>query len=115
MYGGGGGKLSTLVDFPLEGLDISPYVLSQKKSDPLIYDCFAVSNHYGSCGFGHYTAYAKNWKENIWYSFDDSNCSKTSVGRVVSDGAYNLFYRRRDHINLESINYEQLKQVPTTE
>jgi hypothetical protein len=30
MYGGGGGgKLSTLVDFPLEGLDLTPYILQQ--------------------------------------------------------------------------------------
>ena len=30
MYGGGGGKLSTLVDFPIKGLDLSKYVLSQQ-------------------------------------------------------------------------------------
>ena len=29
MYGGGGSKLETLVDFPLEGLDMSPFVLSK--------------------------------------------------------------------------------------
>ena len=27
MYGGGGGKLSTLVNFPLDGLDMAPYIL----------------------------------------------------------------------------------------
>ena len=27
-WGGGGKKLDTLVNFPLEGLDMSPYVLS---------------------------------------------------------------------------------------
>ena len=56
-YGGGGGKLDTFVDFPLDGLDMSPFVMSQGK--PLIYDCFAVSNHFGNVGFGHYTAFAK--------------------------------------------------------
>lgn len=29
MYGGGGGKLETLVDFPIEGLDLAPYVLEK--------------------------------------------------------------------------------------
>lgn len=27
---------------------------------PVIYDLFAVSNHYGNMTGGHYTAYAKN-------------------------------------------------------
>lgn len=60
---GGGQKLDTYVDFPLEGLDMAPYVLSnnQKSTSSLIYDLFAVSNHYGSVGFGHYTAFGKNF------------------------------------------------------
>jgi len=80
MYTGGGGKLQTHVDFPVEGLDMSDFVLSHKQEngEPLIYDLFGVSNHYGSIGFGHYTAYAMNWKEKQWYYFDDSSCSKVS-------------------------------------
>lgn len=61
MYGGGDGKLETYVDFPIEGLDLSKYILSSS-GEALVYDLFAVSNHFGSTGFGHYTAYAKNWK-----------------------------------------------------
>ena len=58
----GGEKLDTLVDFPLEGLDMSPYVRSesQRAQESLIYDCFAVSHHFGGTGGGHYTAYAKH-------------------------------------------------------
>lgn len=107
MYGGGG-KLQTFVDFPLVGLDLSSHCLHDD-GKPYIYDCYAVSNHYGSLGFGHYTAYAFNWKDQHWYSFDDSHCSKTSEQRVVSDGAYNLFYRRRDHIDLSNLNYDSYK------
>lgn len=62
MYGGGDGKLDTHVDFPIEGLELSKYILSSS-GEPLVYDLFAVSNHFGSTGFGHYTAYAKNWKD----------------------------------------------------
>ena len=36
------------------------------------YDAYAVSNHYGSVGFGHYTAYGKNQETGKWYYFDDS-------------------------------------------
>jgi len=80
---GGGKKLDTLVHFPLEGLDMSPYVLSkvQKENGPLIFDCFAVSNHYGGVGGGHYTAFAKNPHTNLWYDFDDSH-----VSEVTNDG-----------------------------
>ena len=41
---------------------MTPYVLSktQKAKCKLVYDLFAVSNHYGSVGFGHYTAFGKN-------------------------------------------------------
>jgi len=44
---------------------------------PAIYDLFAVTNHYGRMGFGHYTAYARRWNERnmdreTWALFDDS-------------------------------------------
>ena len=61
--GGGGGKLQTFVEFPIEGLDFNPYILI-KDGYTYVYDLFGISNHYGGCGGGHYTAYAKNWKEN---------------------------------------------------
>jgi ubiquitin carboxyl-terminal hydrolase 4/11/15 len=37
-----------------------------------IYDLYAVSNHFGGLGGGHYTAFAKNIYDNQWYNFDDS-------------------------------------------
>jgi ubiquitin carboxyl-terminal hydrolase 4/11/15 len=42
---------------------MSPFVLSktQKSQSPLIYDLFAVSNHSGGVGGGHYTAFGKNY------------------------------------------------------
>ena len=102
MYGGGGGgKLDTLVDFPLEGLDLGPYILHKPDDgESYIYDCFGISNHFGGCGGGHYTAYAMNPIENVWYSFDDSSCQKTNPSRVITSAAYNLFYRRRGKVNL---------------
>jgi ubiquitin carboxyl-terminal hydrolase 4/11/15 len=103
MGGFGGQKLDLEVNFPLEGLDMAPFVLSetQKKTMPLIYDCFAVSNHYGSAGFGHYTAYAKNPFSKTWYNFDDSSVSQVSgkLHNITGSAAYNLFYRRRDADN----------------
>ena len=45
-------KLETHVSFPLEGLDMSKYVLKPPAAGdpPAIYDCVGVSNHMGSLG-----------------------------------------------------------------
>ena len=78
MFGGGGGqKIDIDVDFPLTGLDMSKYVQgsSSQPGESMIYDCYAVSNHYGNMGFGHYTAYAQSPSTNAWYEFDDSRVS----------------------------------------
>lgn len=55
---------------------------------------FAVSNHYGGIGGGHYTAYAKNTMFNTWYDFNDS-IVKEFKGNPITDAAYVLFYRKR--------------------
>lgn len=39
-----------------------------------LFDLFAVSNHYGGMGGGHYTAYARLFLDGEWYDFDDSRC-----------------------------------------
>lgn len=87
-------KVDILVDFPIENLDISDRVgLSEDK--PLVYDLFAVDNHYGGLGGGHYTAVAKNFYDGQWYDYNDSMVSKKSPSSVVASSAYLLFYRRR--------------------
>ena len=73
-------KLDDVVDFPIKNLDLTDKILSNKNKDgsfkqSLIYDLYAISNHYGNMGFGHYTAYAKNYKTGKWYDFDDSSVS----------------------------------------
>ncbi|KAF2076939.1 hypothetical protein CYY_001777 [Polysphondylium violaceum] len=89
-------KLDTLVKFPIEDLDLSEFVLDKSSPKP-VYDLFAVSNHYGSMGGGHYTAYAKNHTENKWFKFDDSHVSEVhDPNNVETEAAYVLFYRRRD-------------------
>ena len=57
----GNQKNSALVDYPIEGLDMRPFVLSLKdEPEPVLYDLYAVSNHYGSLNGGHYTATCLN-------------------------------------------------------
>ena len=48
-------------------------------------------------GFGHYTSYAKNFKDNKWYLFDDSNVTEVdNLSSIISEAAYVLFYKKRD-------------------
>ena len=104
---GGGQKIDTVVDFPLEGLDMSGLInsLEQKAESNLIYDCFGVSNHMGGTGGGHYTAYCKSPITDQWLSFNDSSVRRVDAANpedvVISSSAYSLFYRRRDpNVNL---------------
>jgi ubiquitin C-terminal hydrolase len=65
------------VQFPLAELDLSRYVLHTQEQPPL-YDCFAVSNHYGGMGGGHYTAFAQMPNDRKWFCFDDSRVEEIS-------------------------------------
>ena len=104
LFGGGGAgasKNDEFVQFPIEGLDMSKYYLgNEAQQQNMIYDCYAVSNHFGNMGFGHYTAFAKNSYNGKWYEFDDSRASEIPANqvqqRVVTKAAYNLFFRKRD-------------------
>jgi ubiquitin carboxyl-terminal hydrolase 4/11/15 len=92
-------KIDSLIDFPIEDLDISEFVMNKTEGEIFNYDLFAVANHMGSMGFGHYTAYAKNHFTGLWYDFDDSNVTKVSPDDVISKSAYVLFYRKKNMEN----------------
>ncbi len=65
-------KLDVSVDFPIKGLDLTTRVAMQEEGKSPIYDLFAVDNHYGGLGGGHYTAYASNFMEDSrsWYEYN---------------------------------------------
>lgn len=86
-------KIDCLVDFP-EELDVAKYVVGPREGGT-VYELYAVSNHMGGMGGGHYTAYAKNFRNGQWYTLDDSHVSETSVSRVVTPSAYVLFYQKK--------------------
>eukprot|EP01136_Pigoraptor_vietnamica_P021063 Opistho-1_new@70791 len=90
-------KLSTEVEFPLRGLDLSSYIPpNADRTTAPVYDLFAVSNHFGSAWGGHYTAAALHSRLNAWYNYDDSSAYRTARPGPSSSSAYVLFYRLRD-------------------
>nr|XP_035155914.2 ubiquitin carboxyl-terminal hydrolase 43 isoform X1 [Callithrix jacchus] len=113
-------KLSTLVKFPLSGLNMAPHVAQRSTSpdaglDPwpswkrpgclptsypldFLYDLYAVCNHHGNLQGGHYTAYCRNSLDGQWYSYDDSTVEPLQEDEINTRGAYILFYQKRNSI-----------------
>ena len=87
-------KNQILLDFPLENLNLSEYVIGYNK-DSYIYDLYGVCNHSGSVQGGHYTAFVKN-ANNKWYHYNDTSVSEVSIpSQIISPKAYCFFYRKR--------------------
>lgn len=87
-------KINKMVDFPLEGLDLSSYVSGYDKNRS-IYDLYAVSNHTGGTLSGHYFSYCK-MNDGNWYEFNDNIVTPLiNTSSVVTSSAYVLFYKKR--------------------
>ncbi|PWA50595.1 peptidase C19, ubiquitin-specific peptidase, DUSP domain-containing protein [Artemisia annua] len=97
-------KLERFVNFPLGDFDLTKYVANKQDLHPQVYELYAVANHYGNMGSGHYTAHVKLFSENKWYNFDDNHVSPIGEDDVKSNAAYVLFYRRMktDDVSLSS-------------
>ncbi|KAH9738780.1 ubiquitin carboxyl-terminal hydrolase 5 [Citrus sinensis] len=87
-------KLETFVNFPIHDFNLTKYVANKNSSRRQLYELYALTNHYGGMGSGHYTAHIKLLDENRWYNFDDSHISPINEDDVKSAAAYVLFYRR---------------------
>jgi ubiquitin C-terminal hydrolase len=88
-----GVKNQKLVSFPINDMDMSPYVIGYKKNT-YKYELYGVANHSGGTMGGHYFAYVKNANDK-WYNFNDTNVSEIKdVTSVITPKAYCLFYRK---------------------
>eukprot|EP01041_Mallomonas_annulata_P000826 gene826-1606_t len=115
-------KLTNLVDFPLDGLDMWPHLaasrqvqLGEKNRDGAVYDLYAVVHHLGAMGGGHYVATVRDQEPPVpvsggatttsagaggggaakWRIFNDDQIGLIDTREVVGPSAYLLFYRRR--------------------
>lgn len=87
-------KNQNFVDFPLDGLDMGPYMYGQDQK--ALYNLMGVSNHLGMMGGGHYFSYCRDSpKSSEWKAYDDEEVRPVSEDRVVSEAAYILFYVRQ--------------------
>ncbi|XP_054290322.1 ubiquitin carboxyl-terminal hydrolase 20-like isoform X1 [Macrosteles quadrilineatus] len=100
-------KINNYVTFPLEDLDLKPYLHKDCKSKVTTYNLISVICHHGAAGSGgHYTCYSLNEQYNQWYEFDDQCVTLVRPETVRNCEAYVLFYRKasremseqRDHI-----------------
>lgn len=85
-------KLETYVDFPVEKLDLSDFLAHKNGSVSSCYRLYAISNHYGVMGGGHYTAMVHHG--NRWFEFNDSIVDLVGEDHIKTSAAYVLFYRR---------------------
>ena len=90
-------KLNSLIDFPIENLDLTPYVKGYNASS-FKYDLYGVCNHMGGVMGGHYTAFAKH-AENTWIHFNDNSVEIVDDPRkIITPLAYCLFYRKKNNL-----------------
>jgi ubiquitin carboxyl-terminal hydrolase 8 len=88
-------KNGELVDFPIDNLDLSPYV-SGYNPKSYVYELYGICNHMGGIHGGHYTAFVKK-NANQWVDFNDTNVSTIpSISQLITPMAYCLFYRKKN-------------------
>jgi ubiquitin carboxyl-terminal hydrolase 20/33 len=92
----GSSKISTRVSFPLENIDMGPYLHKDCNSQVTNYRLVGVICHLGSSlGGGHYVSYCAS-PSNKWYEFDDRVVTKVPVETVANVEAYVLLYQKHD-------------------
>uniref|UniRef100_A0A8C1DIX3 Ubiquitin carboxyl-terminal hydrolase n=1 Tax=Cyprinus carpio carpio TaxID=630221 RepID=A0A8C1DIX3_CYPCA len=87
-------KINSHVSFPLEGLDLKPFLAKESASQITTYDLLSVICHHGTAGSGHYIAYCQNVINGQWYEFDDQYVTEVHETVVQNAEAYVLFYRK---------------------
>jgi ubiquitin carboxyl-terminal hydrolase 4/11/15 len=114
-------KIDTLVKFPVTGLDLTEMAQERKVArrlrdqgvdiaelgitgdldEPLLYDLFAVDEHLGGLGGGHYRAYAYNHGTDKWHHFDDSFVTEAEPKDAVVRGHLRRCAGDHRHIRIE--------------
>jgi len=84
-------KLNHHIEFPVDTLDMSPYMCGYTKNYK--YELIGIANHAGSVMGGHYFAYVK-LSDGEWFKCNDSHISPLRRSQLISNHAYCLFYKK---------------------
>jgi ubiquitin carboxyl-terminal hydrolase 8 len=87
-------KNNELIDFPIDTLDLSPFV-SGYNPKSFVYELYGICNHIGNVHGGHYTAFVKRGDQ--WIHFNDTSVSIIhNIQELITPMAYCLFYRKKN-------------------
>lgn len=90
-------KIRNKITFPINNLSLQ-YIMTdidKINKDDHSYNLYAIVNHMGGLGGGHYIAHCKNLLDSNWYNFNDDTVSYVnSVESLIDESAYILFYER---------------------
>jgi ubiquitin C-terminal hydrolase len=100
-FGNNGEKITHNIKYPLDDLDLTKYINSNKcDKSHYIYTLYSVNYHSGNANSGHYWTACKNLDGN-WYNYDDESLSKyKNENDVINNNAYILFYYRKKIVNI---------------
>jgi ubiquitin carboxyl-terminal hydrolase 2/21 len=86
-------KNNYAVQFPVL-LNIANYKIGSDKTN-CNYRLFAIANHTGNMGSGHYYAYCCDLDNPLkpWYEFNDERVSPLTESNIYTSNAYMLFYQ----------------------
>ena len=89
---GSGRKVTTSISFP------QFWKITDSSDNEVVFELYAVIEHYGSLFGGHYTCAARNFLTGQWYRYDDSVVREVEIDSVLENSqssAYVLFYERK--------------------
>jgi ubiquitin C-terminal hydrolase len=103
-------KKHGLIDFPLEGLELTECLSDVYPRKKMTYNLYATCEHSGGYSGGHYISRCRNALNNLWYEFNDTTVrhipDKDIKEKLVTQNAYLLFYIK----NLPEKTPENLKE-----
>ena len=85
-------KINKFIEYP-DTLNMEAYCFNYK-NESMNYELQSMCIHSGSLGGGHYYAYCKNYIDNMWREYNDTNVKQIAEENVMKQKPYCLFYKR---------------------